>query len=136
MHAGADEIQSVAGTREYITCSGRGYCVDGEYCSCLDEFSSSSGAVGETGGRADCGFYSGATPTDDNCPHSPSGDVCFGHGVCVGYAKICVCDPGCVGSTVVCVCVWLLLVQLCVCVLRHFALVAAACFQFEWRLPD
>lgn len=29
--AGGDEIDSVAGTREFITCSGRGYCVDGEY---------------------------------------------------------------------------------------------------------
>ena len=97
MTGGADQIQSVTGTREYITCSGRGYCVDGEYCSCFDNFASSSGALGDEGGLADCGFFTGTSPTDDDCPQSMDGSVCFGRGTCVGYAKVCVCDPGYVG---------------------------------------
>ena len=97
LFASGDEVQALAGKREYITCSGRGYCVDGEYCSCLDGFESSSGAVGQRGGRADCGYFARSAPTDDDCPRSPAGDACFGHGTCVGYAKVCVCDPGYAG---------------------------------------
>ena len=53
--------------------------------------------MGQRGGRADCGFFEGSEATDANCPQNPSGEVCFGHGSCVGYAKVCICDPGYTG---------------------------------------
>jgi hypothetical protein len=98
MTAIGDEITAITGEREYVTCSGRGYCVDGEYCSCFDNFNSSSGAVGEKGGRADCGFFTGTTVTQSDCPKDTNGNICFGHGTCVGYANVCICDPGYTGK--------------------------------------
>ncbi|KAH9121742.1 hypothetical protein LEN26_010537 [Aphanomyces euteiches] len=97
--AAVGTVVSVRGTKEYIPCSGRGYCIPKTgQCSCytfpMPGYRSSDG-YGNVGIRGDCGapdnlnFYGGPIK---GCPgYVP----CSGHGACSGAPSFkCTCAVG------------------------------------------
>lgn len=86
---GGNDYTAVAGTKEWLYCSGRGLCnqADG-LCTCFPGYESSNGFA-EEGLRGDCGYPD--TPITE-CPGTTS---CSGHGLCSGSPDYqCTCDEG------------------------------------------
>jgi len=86
---GAAQVWSVEGTKESLSCSGRGQCNVAGDCVCYAGFASSDGR-GRIGRRGDCGYA--ALPIT-SCPGFPN--ECNGNGFCSGaptYA--CMCNAG------------------------------------------
>lgn len=94
---------SVAGTKEYVECSGRGLCNNATAtCECFLGYSSSNG-LGLPGTRADCGHRSGSmvqvnvgnsTRTVSSACPVVKYAICSGHGTCDGQYGVCTCDTG------------------------------------------
>lgn len=86
-------VKQVDGTKESLSCSGRGICdTTSGVCSCSTSYATSNG-YNLPGTRGDCGY---ATATIQVCPGVLA---CSGHGQCKGNPTYkCVCQDGYTGA--------------------------------------